>query len=159
MTLTELQQLIDYNPSTGAVIWKSDRQGRVKKGDQVGNDKGKTRINGVNYNVAHLCVWLHRGRPPTHQVRFINGDVGDYRWSNLRILRPKIKRCKRPRHSIVIYEPQAHDFTVIEDAGIYQIENKVSGARYGFFMDSEQAYTALKEVQDDPKLFSIHSTV
>ena len=87
ITVGELKSLLDYNPSTGLFIWKSDRTSTVREGDVAGtNCKGyiTITINGKRYQ-AHRLAWLYMtGNLPNNQIDHINGVRDDNRFCNLR---------------------------------------------------------------------------
>jgi hypothetical protein len=93
MTLTaeRLRELLDYEPSTGALSNRV-RRGRGRAGEAVGtiNDKGYlvARVDGRLYYV-HRLVWLliHGSHPRVH-IDHVNGVRTDNRLCNLREATP-----------------------------------------------------------------------
>lgn len=83
--LTELRDLIDYDPSTGIFIWK---EGPIRRGKRAGSlqPHGYRRIH-----VGYVRIWEHRlawafvhGAYPDGLIDHINGDRSDNRIENLR---------------------------------------------------------------------------
>lgn len=85
-TLERLRELIDYNPSTGEMVWAKARTG-CRLGGKVGNySKGyiRVRLDDVSYLAHRLAFYLYTGVEPTHQIDHINSDRSDNRAVNLR---------------------------------------------------------------------------
>jgi hypothetical protein len=81
---------INYNPSTGEMVWKKSGRGRFKrKGAKCGSVRDSDGyitvcINGKQW-LAHRLAWiLHYGEEPPKIIDHINRDTADNRISNLR---------------------------------------------------------------------------
>lgn len=92
LTRERLQELLDYDPKTGAFRWKVRRNahgGPVYPGDTAGcidrsNGYMKIGIDGRPY-FAHRLAWLHvHGSWPSVEIDHINGDRRDNSIANLR---------------------------------------------------------------------------
>lgn len=87
ITQSELKELLNYNPETGAFTWAVSRQ-RIKKGRVAGSyDRygyRRIRLNGMDYG-AHRLVWLYvYGEWPKDEVDHINHVRDDNALLNLR---------------------------------------------------------------------------
>jgi hypothetical protein len=97
LTQNELKALLDYNPETGAFIWRdfpfpSGKARRRHGKGSVGSIAGSTDISGyreirINYKMykAHRLAWFYvYGAWPEGEIDHANGDPSDNRIANLR---------------------------------------------------------------------------
>ncbi len=91
LSVFKLSELLDYNPETGVLIWKVNRQsygGKAKMGTRAGQiDKHGYRyivIDGLVYWAHRLAWYMHYGAWPGNQIDHINMDFTDDRIVNLR---------------------------------------------------------------------------
>lgn len=85
---SRVRELFDYNPETGALLWKEKICRRIVPGVIAGriNHHGywQVRINGRSYQ-AHRIAWAHvHGAWPLADIDHINGVKDDNRIANLR---------------------------------------------------------------------------
>jgi len=107
LTAVKVRNLLDYNPQTGALVWKVDvKVGRGRVAIKAGTEAGHVRsdgqrivgIDGKEYR-AHRLIWLHvYGEWPNGEVDHINVDRTDNRLANLRLAtrrqnQANMKRC------------------------------------------------------------------
>lgn len=85
-----LRFALDYDPTTGALIWTESR-GRVSKGTEAGSiqDKGGKKYLSVQIDgrriSAHRVAWAHfHGAWPLGEIDHIDGDGRNNRIANLR---------------------------------------------------------------------------
>jgi len=86
--LAEARRVLDYNPETGVLTWKVDRNSYIKAGSRAGakNSEGyiHLRVGGKSCK-AHRIAWLlAHGSLPDCDIDHINGDRADNRLCNLR---------------------------------------------------------------------------
>jgi hypothetical protein len=94
--IEHLKTLLDYNPETGQLIWRSrpftSKANGIFNVKHAGKEAGaleswgyrQIRIDG-RLTMAHRIIWkMMTGKNPPEQLDHINGDVSDNRWSNLR---------------------------------------------------------------------------
>lgn len=99
VTQSLVVELIDYNPETGAMLWKRRDVGRFpdERAAKVWNTRYSGKPCGVKSQgyflvsvfkkrvLAHRLVWLFvHGEWPKHDIDHINGDRADNRLANLR---------------------------------------------------------------------------
>lgn len=90
MNIEELKEYFKYEPSTGKLFWNKRPSNRVVIDSEVGNynDQGYKvcRFKGKALRV-HRIVWaVSKGEHPTEFIDHINGDKGDNRLTNLRVV-------------------------------------------------------------------------
>ena len=88
LTQERLQELLNYNDSTGVFTWRISRPGC--RADGIAGSLNKvsgyieTRLDGKSYQ-AHRLSWLYmHGKFPDNQIDHINGVRDDNRIINLR---------------------------------------------------------------------------
>lgn len=87
----KLKELLDYDPSSGDLLWritKNSYAGKIKPGCVAGTKGGNGYlVVGIDRRrfFAHRLVWLwHYGTWPAHQIDHKNGNRSDNRIENLR---------------------------------------------------------------------------
>jgi hypothetical protein len=100
----KLQELLDYDPETGIVIWRTragndrytNRFNRHYAGKVAGGCKGGkylwVSIQNENFMLHRVIFKLMTGRDP-ELVDHENGNKHDNSWSNLREATPSQNRC------------------------------------------------------------------
>lgn len=92
----ELRSLFDYDPMTGALIWKKrfplTHRNNIHNSRDAGKQVGavdtwghrQVRVGG-KLRAAHRIIWkMMTGNDPDKQIDHINGICDDNRWVNLR---------------------------------------------------------------------------
>ena len=90
MSIEELKEYFKYEPATGKLFWNKRPSNRIVIGSEVGNynDQGYRvcRFKGKVLRV-HRIVWaVANGEHPAEFIDHINGDKGDNRLANLRVV-------------------------------------------------------------------------
>lgn len=88
LTAARVRELLSYDPLTGDLTWRVDRNSVIKAGDVAG------AINSAGYVVirvdrqlayAHRLAWLHvTGDWPAHVIDHDDGQRSNNRWKNLK---------------------------------------------------------------------------
>lgn len=92
ITQERARELLDYDPETGALLWKP-RGSRRFDGRFAGKPAGTPKTDGYiqimidgRFDYAHRLAWLiSTGSYPDCMIDHVNGDASDNRWVNLRI--------------------------------------------------------------------------
>ena len=88
LTHDQVREALDYNPSTGAFVWKISPAKNVKVGSiagGVGDSRSYRyiRLDGCDVTDARLAWFYMTGSWPERRVRFKNGNPSDCRFENL----------------------------------------------------------------------------
>lgn len=146
LTQARLKALVRYEPETGVFTWISAR-GRGKSGEVAGTllADGYTRIqlDRRQYLAHRLAVLYTTGElpPDDMDVDHINGNRGDNRFSNLRIVLPAVNRQN-------MRKAKANNKTgllgVSQDGKRFRAHIWVDGANrhLGTFSTAEEAHAA-----------------
>jgi len=89
LTYSELKELVDYDPITGAMTWASRAHAKAAIGEQLGTLSGGYLICGIKnimYRV-HILAWLYMTKEyPLRDIDHINHIQDDNTWGNLRLV-------------------------------------------------------------------------
>jgi len=87
LTAQRVRELLDYNPDTGAFVWRISLGG-IARGSVAGcvAKRGNWQISADGRrHKAHRLAWLWMtGEWPTHEVDHRDGNPLNNRWGNLR---------------------------------------------------------------------------
>lgn len=88
LNAADFRALLEYEPESGRLIWKTHMTPRARKGKEAGViQMGRYRRVGIYgfYYMAHRIAWLiQTGSWPENEIDHINGVCHDNRWRNLR---------------------------------------------------------------------------
>ena len=82
-----ISKILFYNPKTGVFFRVKKRRKRKKPlGCIKPSGHRSISIKGKTYRASHLAWLWMRGEWPSHSIRHLNGDNGDDRWRNLKLI-------------------------------------------------------------------------
>jgi hypothetical protein len=88
MKIEQLREFLFYDPETGSVYWRVNRNGGASAGDEAGyiapSGHRHMEIEGKTYTVHRVAWALHYGRWPDGEVDHRNRQRADNRIANLR---------------------------------------------------------------------------
>lgn len=98
-----LAQLLRYDPQTGALSWIVPRRGPQRPSREAGSKRKDgyviVSIDNRRYFAHRIAYALHYQKPPDGFIDHINGDPGDNRIENLRLVdswgNQQNRRCHR----------------------------------------------------------------
>lgn len=103
LTQERLQELLDYNPETGAFTHKASRNRRIHAGQKAGylDKRVGYVVIGADREIyqAHRLAWLFvHGEFPDAFIDHINGIRSDNRMANLRVATRSQNGANQRRH-------------------------------------------------------------
>ena len=145
LTVARVNELLSYDPLTGAFYWKV-RKGGMHPGDVAGGDSGNGHIriyvDGKRYMAHRLAWFISHGKWPREQIDHINGIKGDNRLVNLREAThaQNIQNIGKRRNNTTGYK----GVSIAKPSGKYQAQIWVEGKikHLGKFETPEEAYEA-----------------
>lgn len=158
-TPEELRDLIDYNPDTGAFIWRErhdDGSPATRKFNAryAGNPVylephyGYSRIGlngGRKRYKAHRVAWaIHYGEWPEDQIDHINGVRDDNRIANLRCV-THAENCKNKR---LPDDSMSGVFGIVWDKTHWVWRVTIGNSYLGSFESFRDAYAVRKEAEE-----------
>lgn len=90
LTKERVEELLEYDPETGRLIWKVQRGSTVLPGTPAGTENSQGRrqmsLDGKRYYTSHIVWLLHKGKLPDRDKRLDhrNRRCDDDRIDNLR---------------------------------------------------------------------------
>lgn len=93
LTADAVRELLNYDPETGALTWRTSRRGDLigKRAGGLGHSGGYRSLGiGRNKYLEHRIIYLHVTGVWPDVIDHINGDRLDNRWANLRNTTPMV---------------------------------------------------------------------
>jgi hypothetical protein len=151
-SLDALRQILDYDPETGALVWKarttSDAPKQAQHDARIGKPAGgldakgygRLSINNVRFASHRIAFLLGHGREPMGEIDHIDGDRSNNRLSNLREATHAQNQANKPASQISISRMKG--VTLHRRTGKWQSQIRDGGKnRYlGLFNTPEQAH-------------------
>jgi hypothetical protein len=107
MNYEQVKSLFLYNPKTGVLTNKIDRNYRAKAGTEAGgidssNGYRYVKVGGKSFKVSRISWLMHYGEWPKNQIDHINGVRDDNRIENLRDVtnQENHKNRKMPKNNL-----------------------------------------------------------
>ena len=151
LTANRLRKLLKYDPATGIFRWRVHRGGPTNIDGVAGGIHPPTgyrqiRIDGKLYR-ANRLAWLYMtGKWPKLEIGYINRNISDTRWANLRAMTPSQRGAtsrRRNKHGV--------RGIWITKSGKYVAHIKVAGKKkyLGLFDTIEKASVAYTRAAKD----------
>jgi hypothetical protein len=149
----KLENLFDYDPVSGELLWKvaPDCHGKVARAAGAKHHTGyiKVRIDGKQYS-AHRLIWImHNGNIPDGlQIDHINGIRDDNRIGNLRLATRNIN-CQNQH--LAHNHNKSGLLGVCKQYGKFKARIEIDGKRrhLGTFFTPEEAHSAYLKAKRD----------
>ena len=144
VTVERVRDLLDYNPFTGNLTWREDRQ-RIKKGVVAGNITRsghlRVKLDGQSY-LAHRLAWLHwYGTEPPPTLDHIDQQPANNAIANLRPATKAQNRQNTKAAGVCFHKATKKWVAYITHQG----KNK----HLGVFLTSEEATTARRNAMHE----------
>jgi len=149
-----LNELLHYNPETGALRWKIDRGPRIAGQEAGSYTRGykKLTINGKNY-LAHRIVWkmvYGEDIPDSKIIDHINMVKGDNRLCNLRLVSYAENRYNQLHRQTNISGVKYISWRKDKNLWRIKVKRKIDGQYkttcYGHYKTLEEAKVALAKL-------------
>ena len=151
LSANRLRKLLSYAPATGVFRWRVHRGGH-KTVDQVAGGIHRSKgyhqicIDGKLYR-ANRLAWLYMtGKWPKLEIGYINRNISDTRWANLRAMTPSQRGATTRRRNKLGVRG-----VWITKSGKYVARIKVAGKKkyLGLFDTIEKASVAYTRAAKD----------
>jgi hypothetical protein len=155
VTFPRLQELLDYDPVTGAFIWKPRKDPHWNgkwAGTRAGTITRGYRQISIDYRLhrASRLAWFYMtGQWPKLFIDHINTDRGDDRFANLREAThaQNARNSRRPRTNTSGFKGVCFDkHTGRWRAGIYLDNKKINIGRFESAAEAHAAYAKFAEL-------------
>lgn len=156
LTAEYVRSILEYDPQSGVLTWRTNRGRRAREGDQAGcnHRKGRTSvvyrdvvINKKAYLAHRLIMLMVNGYWPPEQVDHIDGNGLNNRIGNLRLVTNKENGRNQPRHC---HNSSGHTgVTWHKQRKKWHAQIVVDGKRHhlGYFIDKNDAVEARKRAE------------
>lgn len=93
-----MRELLSYDPASGSLRWRVDRENGAKAGEQCGHHgpRYQVRIDGQKQAVARLAFVLMTGRWPRGVILVRDLDQGNHAWANFEHVSASERGHRRP---------------------------------------------------------------
>lgn len=151
-TFELVRKLLNYDPETGFLTWKVDRNNGTRPGDRAGGLHVKAGYRNITImNISwreHRIIWLWmKGEWPNHLLDHIDGNRVNNRWSNLRFATPleNSRNAGLPKDNTSGYRG------VVQSRGRWKAQIKFNGRskHLGVFDTKEEAALAYETAAKD----------
>ncbi len=147
LTAERVRELLDYDPETGGLTWRTRPSNRVRIGDKAGcvrlDRRITVRVDGAFYK-AHRIAWLHfYGIWPRDQIDHRDGDPSNNCIRNLRDVNQPVN-MQNLRKARIDSQTKLLGVCVDKKRRSFAAQIKVNGKRMhlGVFNTAAEAHAA-----------------
>lgn len=136
ITLAEVRRLIDYDPSSGQMVWRVTRGSTVRPGDPVG--RPQMSLLSSRFSTARVVHFYMTGEWPDGEMIFIDRNPDNYRWDNLQPVSASVKAIRSMNlHEGITKLPSGQYAVTVEAGG-----RTVSVGVYVSFKTAQEVHAA-----------------
>lgn len=153
LTAADARHLLDYNPFTGALVWRNPLSNYAKRGDAFGSLRTDGRRHGLirglrylDYRLAWLC---HFGKWPEKSIDHIDGNPGNNRIRNLRDVSHRENLQNQKSNSANTSGASGVRWDRARKKWRAEIKSNGKNIHLGRFPDFDEAVAARKQAERD----------
>lgn len=147
LTVEQLKHTFHYDPPTGLFRWRFSPRNDIKPWSLAGSTRAdryrSLHVRGIGF-FEHRAAWAYMtGAWPVEDIDHLNGDRGDNRWLNLRMVSTQVN-CQNRRAATVANRSGLLGAHFNAQMGKYVSAVRIDGKQkyLGTFATAEEAHQA-----------------